>query len=210
MNYRTIRKESQRRLRNAKVPEHPNLPLLDEYPQRSAQDVARRIVALYCLTGLANGASGSAMLDWIQTESLEGYFEPEELGALAGPTPTEEQLSALSWCQESLYAGVWSMALIHDLAWPDAECSLDPVFPRIPPEVDAGSFILDASLRSAEQLVHAADLYYCLDAALRHGELWGGAPVESRYPMVQIVMERRRIFEWIMQTGRWSDVVLDT
>jgi hypothetical protein len=210
MDYRAVRDESLRRLQGAGVPEHPNLPLLDECPRRSAEEAARRVVALYCLSGLANGAIGPVMLEWIAEQGLEPIFEPSELDLLARRELREEQLNHLSWCQESLYAAAWSLSLVKDMAWPDTECDLEPVFPRIPPQVGPESFFRGATLRGDREIVQAADVYYCLDASLRKDALWGGARVESRYPMVQIVMERRRALDWLMQDGAWSDVVLDT
>lgn len=161
------------------------------------------------MTGLANGANGQALLEWIGDEVLDDCFEHEERALLSQPELSEEQLNELSWCQESLYAAAWALSLTSDLVWPDSECDLDPLFAHIPPEVDSASFVRSATLRSERELLEATDLYYCLDASLRHSELWNDAPIDTRYPMVQIVMERRRLLDWVMGSGLWSDVSLD-
>ncbi len=164
----------------------------------------------YCLTGMANGASGLSMSDWIKEEALELCFEAAELRELAHDAPTGYRLNELSWCQESLFAAAWALSLVEELGWPSRECDLSSVFPNMPPEVEAQQFIQKAELRRDEDLVRATDFYYCLDASLRHDELWNGEPVERRYPMVQIVSERRRALDWIMGHSLWSDVSLDT
>jgi hypothetical protein len=209
MNYRAIREFNLHRLQDAGIPAHPHLPLLDEEPRRSAEDLARRMVPLYCLAGLANGASGSAMLEWITDGNLGLLFEPTELALLARPELSKEEMNEVSWCQESLYAAAWALSLTKELTWPNKEADLEPLFPQMPPEVETAHFVRSSKLRSDQQLVEVDDLYYCLDASLRHDELWNGAPVESRYPMVQIVTGRRRTLDWIMQSCAWSDVALD-
>ena len=208
-DYVEARAESLRRLKRAGIPSHPFLPLLDGALSRTAAEVGERVVALYCLAGMANGASGPMMLDWLRGESLLHCLDGEESRLMAQETLSEPQINTLSWNQESLYMGAWALSLVSEPTWPDAECNLDPVFPHLPPEVSPQDFLRNASLREAQEVFHEADFYYSLDASLRHDELWGGQDVKYRYPMVQIVMERRRLLDWLIQDTAWKDITLD-
>ncbi|MCA9679711.1 MAG: DUF4272 domain-containing protein [Kofleriaceae bacterium] len=209
-SYQRMRRASLARLARASLPAHPHLPLLDDRVQRTPDAVARRLVALYCVTGLANGASGPAMRAWVDEERLDAGFEAAELELLAHEALTEAQLSEASWCQESLYYLAWALRLVDEMTWPTIECDLEGLFPRIPPEVAPARFFAKARLRREQDLLAEADFYYCLDASLRHDELWGGQAVELRYPGVQIVMARRRAADWLLGDAAWSAVELDT
>lgn len=206
----SIRRESLKWLNEHSVSIHPHLPLLEINKLRSPRDVAQRIVALYCMAGIANGADSAMLLDWLKADGRIDCLESSEIATLRQSTHSDERLNELSWMQESLYTLCWCSAVVEDLPFPDRECDLSRAFPKIPPERDFEDFAASIMLRDQYTLFQALDCYYNLHAALVHPELWNG-PDRKLIPLLQIVLERRHALEWICSPlGPWRDVVLDT
>ncbi len=206
----SLRTQTEQALRLKGVPRHPNLPYLDWQSIRGPRSVAERLMVLYCIAGLAYDADPELLRSWVHRDDFLNFFEPEEWDLLSKDTHSREELNEAGWRQESVYVAAWALGIVEELAWPDAECDLSPVFPQIPEDVPTQEFLRDATIRGSEDILAAADLYYCLDASLRHDELWGGAPASSRYPMVPIVMERRTMLEWLISNEMFGSITLDT
>jgi len=212
MDVQAIRSESEAVLTGHDVPIHPHLPLLDLDGTRSAQRVAQRVVALYCMAGLANGADPGMLRDWLVQESALSCLTASEVELLekAPSSFPNELLNELSWKQESLFVLCWSGGLASGVPWPDHECDLSSVFASIPPEVPVESFVGSFVSAPATELARTLDLYYCLHASLAHPELWdtksGRRPVK-----IEVVEERRHALEWLCSCDtEWDEVTLDT
>jgi|GEM_PF-1242872 len=205
-----VRRKSIEWLAAHNVPNHPNLPLLGHKNLRSSHEVAQRVVALYCMAGIANGADSAMLLDWLEADGGINCLEPAEIATLLEPSHSEERLNELSWIQESLYTLCWCCVLVEELSFPNNECDLSGVFSEIPPERNISEFVSSITLRDQNTIFQALDCYYCLHAALVHPELWGNPQTKS-IPLLQIVLERRHALEWIFSRQEtWGDIVLDT
>ena len=190
------------------VPFNPNLPLLDEVSFRSADDVCKRIVSLYALAGLANGAKGDLLKEWLIDEGGWEFLSKDEQRKLERGELSQAELNELSWKQESLYTLCWCGGLVDKLAWPAYETDLTSIFPLIPPEKSIPEFFDSFSLRSSSQLIGELDLYYSLHAAMMHPELWDKKNTRLK---IEVILERRQALEWICSTSvLWNEVSLDT
>lgn len=206
----SIRQQSHSRLASLGVPVHPNLPLLECLQPRSVQELAKRVVALYCMAGVANGADQSILFNWLKSEGWTDFLERPELDLLHQSAYTDEQLNQMSWMQESIYALCWCGGLIKDLALPQSECDLSDIFSQIPPEVDLSEFVESLQIRNADVVWQELDYYYNLHASLVHPELWTGRKMRSMF-ILPVVLERRHALEWICAPKRsWVEVSLDT
>lgn len=203
-----IRVRSEAILKEHKVPLHPNLPILDEISLRSPREVCERIVSLYTLAGLANGAVGELMEEWLIDENALRYLSKGEKEMLKRAQFSEAELNELSWKQESLYALCWCGRLVYQMTWPTDEADLSNVFYLIPPEKAISEFLASYSLRSSDEVVQELDIYYCLHVALEHPELWRDEQTDLR---VEVVVERRQALEWVCSESiGWDEVPLDT
>jgi hypothetical protein len=172
-------------------------------------EVAKRIVSLFALTGLANEAEPDLLLAWLATTGSDSDLSASERRLFSMPLTTQEAID-LSWRQESLFALAWSAKIVETLDFPTDKCRLETVFGDIPPEVDVSRFLADLTLRDENELYLQCDMHYCLHWALRHPEVWGETPFLGR-PTLDIVMERRHALEWIVGNAQtWDDVPLDT
>jgi len=170
--------------------------------------VAKRIVILYALTGLAHEADCELLRKWLLNNRLYEALLPAERLSFEKTLSRQDEID-LSWKKEALVALAWSGWLVDDLPLPFDESNLDPIFPRIPPEVDVPSFLSGFALRHEEDLYYQTDLHYCLHWALRHPEVWSAAVL--RRPRIDIVIERRHALEWLIGAAdSWDDVPLDT
>jgi hypothetical protein len=193
------------------IPTNPRLPLLDrrsKHGLRKPSAVAERLVILYALTGLANEADAELLRQWLLENGLYEELLPSERPFFEKPLSRQDEID-LSWRQEALVTLAWSGRLVEDLPLPFDESDLDPIFPRIPPEVEVSSFVTGFALRHEEDLYHQTDLHYCLHWALRHPEVWDASTV--RRPRIDSVIERRHALEWLIGAAdSWDDVPLDT
>jgi hypothetical protein len=209
MNAADIRIRVLRTLGDLRLPTNPQLPLIDVPPTlRPAGEVAVRILILYALTGLANGADGAALRKWLEEGDLYNELMPEERVKFEGALD-ESDLAEVSWRQESLYALGWAGGLVDALDLPTHECDLTLLFPKIPPEVDTQEFIRALNLRTAGEILYQADLHYCLHWALRHPAKILRSRA-ARQLNRDVIIERRQALEWLISPHRWNDIPLDT
>jgi len=209
-NMESIRNNTLKVLSENNIPMHPNLPLLERGNLKTPSEICQRIVALYSLAGLSNGAEGDLLKEWLVAENGWSFLSDIEQEKLNNGNLTREELNELSWKQESLYVLCWCIFIIEDLVWPSSEANLDEVFPRIPPEVPISNFVGSARLRAEEEIIQMLDLYYCIHAAMMHPELWKGAVISSNLK-IEVVLERRQALEWVCsKKSQWDEISLDT
>lgn len=210
INTSEIRANTARLLRERDIPLHPHLPLLDVKAFRSPEDICKKIVTLYSLAGLANGAEGDLLKEWLiedgfwkfLTESEKKNFEVDDLNT--------SLINELSWKQESLYTLSWCGKFVDSLFWPTSECDLSNIFHLIPPEKSFSDFSNSFEMRKESELVENLDIYYCLHTSLVHPEIW--ADQESKNQLkIEVVLERRQALEWVCNSSTsWQDINLDT
>jgi len=209
MDFNHTRQKSEVYLASRGIPLHPNLPLLENLSLRPPHEVAERIVSLYSLLGLANGAKPKLVKNWLLDEGGWDFLSRHEQEVFEREKLQIGELNELSWKQESLYVLCWAASIIDTMAWPASEAKLNDVFPAIPPEIPIIDFVDSIVLRPFDQIVDALDMFYCLPASLEHPELWSDS-VQSGVK-VEIVVERRHALEWLCSLDTaWEDISLDT
>lgn len=210
INMELARKKSLSLLSERSIPAHPYLPLLEMTSLKSPFEVGQKIVTLYSLAGLANGADGRLVKEWLIAENCWGFLSDAEKSMFSSVNLSREELNELSWKQESLYALCWCVSIIDNMTWPSVEADLSEVFSHIPPEVSVSSFVGSLVLKKEKDIVQMLDLYYCLHASAIHPELWERGEVSSQLK-IEVILERRHALEWVFsKTIQWDDITLDT
>jgi len=205
-----IRERTKDRIGVMGFPMHPNIPLRTECNPRTSIEVGTQLVIQYSLAGLSFGADPIELKNWLKSE---GIWEKIEIcdRALFERADFDGQIgNELSWKGESLFVLAWSCNIVHKISPPTKECSLNSVFPKIPPEKECGKFLEGIRVRPLEDIICELDVYYCIHAAMRHPEIWAN-PADIKKLNQGVVLERRHALEWL--TGgklSWFDVTLDT
>lgn len=185
------------------------LPVIDVRPTeqwKSAEDVAKRLVVLYALTGLAHDADSRKLLSWLDSESLTHDILKGERQYFSKAELTQQDIVRLSWNQEGLYTLGWCLGLVKELPYPDGEAALDELFAVIPPRVGVDAFLARSQLVRSKDILQQADRYFCYHWILRHPECWK----ENVTLNLDVVLERRRALEWVVCPMEYDDITLDT
>lgn len=143
--------------------------------------------------GLADGLSGS------EREILEK--EDDDL--------TDQERINLYWYIEALWTLVWAGQLIPDLPFAEGVGNiLASLCPAIHRNEDGSKLSKKMILRSRDELFRMLDLYYRLHWWTRNSQLTGKDTGAVR---LDIIMERRKALEWIMDPAcDWDNVEMST
>jgi hypothetical protein len=193
------------------VPLHPHLPRRTERHLRRGHDVARQIVILNALDGLVNDTDPKFLKKWLKDQGIWDQMEEKDHQYFKGNI-SKEMLSELSWKSESLFTLAWTCGLAAEVPPPSREVvsELKPIYDKIPPEVEVDAFVSGTELIAVKTIVEELDFYYCLDAAVRHPELWK-SPADIGCLNHGAILERRHALEWIADPKTaWHHVTLDT
>jgi hypothetical protein len=187
------------------------LPYIDFTEARSLAEVVDRALVLNALLQLHFGAPPRIIAKWIEGQSLDSALSAKESALVQKPAEqlSEQERIDLYWYIEALWAFLWATGLIVDMPFDrGVEDFMASMCPNLQANEGAAKFRLGMKLRPYAELYAMRDLCYrfhwwTFDAHLR-GEDTG--PVR-----LDIVMERRKALEWILDRQLdWDDVPLDT
>lgn len=207
-------------LKDQEIPYIEQLPLIAnslDCHRRSVDEIARRAIAL-CIS--ANFAIDVANADnkkqlksskKFYTKLLETYRAKNYL------TENEKELFEkmdqnlaiqISWQFEGLVILFWALNLIHDLSYP-----MELVNPKVLSSLLSENnnyieFLNKCELRPIEEILDQADLtyrydWYCIDSKIN------GVNVDEKINS-EIVLERHRALNWLIQNDDWDNVNIDT
>lgn len=205
-----VRAKTAQLLKEHNVPMHPYLPVLEHETCKSPVALAEKIVVLYTLAGLANDAAGELLKEWLVEEGGWAFLTEAEQKIIEDDDLTEEEINEFAWKEESLFALCWCGFIVDEMPWPTREGNLLEIFPSIPPEVPISEFVGSLEMRPAEQIIQMLDVYYCLDAAMGHPEMWKDNQSIDQLDL-GVILERRQALEWVyLRSEAWDEITLDT
>lgn len=187
------------------------LPILERGQMRSQEEVIARALIMNALLNIHFKAPIPIIKNWIEAQGLTLHLSEAEKILLEKRnedlTPQEE--IDLYWYIESLWALMWAGSLIADLPFnqpvPDTMASLCPDLQR---NEDGAKFTRQMFLRSPSEVFEMLDLYYRVHWYAEDGRINGYSTGDID---LDIVMERRKALEWIMDTcSDWDDMSLNT
>lgn len=219
----------QRRLRSWKVldahdiyvPEHyPYIEKLADAKIRSAEEMVDRMaallaVALYSEAMLGDGMSPAEARAFAEEHVLshyggDGVFSPKERAYFYNDNAEDKEKIAFSWQYENLYVMEWALGLLKELPFPNAICDV-PLTVRVLNSFTDRAVLLSAvKPRSAEELLDACDLIFCLDWACVDARVYGlPAPAGMDGG---VTMERHKTLNWLIgcEGWKWDDVQTNT
>jgi hypothetical protein len=110
---------------------------------------------------------------------------------------------------ESCWCLLWALNLVKDLSRPDNFCNAERVTEIIETR-STEQLIVDAKLRSKDEILDAADLHFRYHWSVVDAELYGKKP--PRGMLASVIYERHYALNWLIQykDQDWDDVTTDT
>ena len=199
-------------LANRGIPTLASLPPVigeHEVLLRSADDVAWRIQSLFIV---AVRAESVASKNPIPASRLKGKaplaFEamtPLETAFVHDDNPEHVSVMQFAWRYEALYALQWALSLHDELKFPDEICDV-PLVAETMLRSTSREMILDARLRSPQEILDALDLNGRMFWAARQARIDGNDPPASIDG--DVLSERQHALNWLVRFGDapWDEV----
>jgi hypothetical protein len=179
---------------------------------RSAEDVARRALALFSVVGLALGAERTLVLAWLSDNDLWGELSPSEAGFIDTPVLSKQQIIDGGWLSERLIMLLWALGAVDQLPAANEQCDTAVFQNLLPPfaPISVGHFVSKAELRSEAELIAMAD-----DTLQIHWEARDARSRERtpRTPVdMEVIQERHHAINWVIGYDGlpWDEVTADT
>ncbi|MDQ3279477.1 MAG: DUF4272 domain-containing protein, partial [Bacteroidota bacterium] len=199
-------------LRSMNIPYIDHLPLLEEEEEarlRSPQDVAKRILVLTYLGYVSEVPdSKPEVVQFLQEQDIWNHASAHEKELFAKDLTEQEQIN-ISWRSEATWLLLWAIHRVERLDIPVHEVNIADILQRLPGLLeDTGTFVQQASLRPASQILDTADLTYRLHWAVRHTQLNNLKPLAVNPGIIE---ERHYAVNWLTYyADDWDDVTTDT
>lgn len=184
------------------------LPPLDRPFARDPVEVIGRALVMSALIQIWYKAPIPVVSDWIIYNKVDSYVTAAEENLLLKKNSelTRKETADLFWYTEGLWALMWVGGLLDEMRF---DGPVDHAMSILAPNLqdrDSSSLFLSMQVKSHPEIFKMLDLYYRLHWFARHGQIHGYStePIQ-----VDIVMERRRALEWVLQPGKaWDEVDL--
>jgi hypothetical protein len=192
---------------------------------RTPAEVARRALTLSAVTLRADGGSRDRALALLARNDLETSLSPQERTFLEPAEADTDLAQKLLWRLEGLWVLLWALRVIDALDWPGGMCDVPQLVKLLEGIESDVDFIRRAHLRSAAEILDAAQLttmvhWAARDAWIHHRSVPEGldwsleaamVPV-NRCAAVGVVGERHHALNWLLRFGDadWDDVPTPT
>jgi hypothetical protein len=177
----------------------------------SAQEIARRAVALFTVVAIALGTPRSELITWLEAEDLWSELSPIEMQFVLSDSPTEKQIIDASWRSEALVVLLWSLGLVEKL--PTATELVEPASfqTSLPPfsTTSAKAFVESSHRRSDHELLEMGEELLNLHWEARDAAINSRA---SPTVNIEIIQERHHAINWVLgyDGASWDEVPTDT
>jgi hypothetical protein len=200
------------RLEAEGVPTIDWLPVIETVAEarlRSADEIARRALALVVVANKAEGADRALVNKLVADLGVSADLTPKEKAFIDKATATKKERLQFVWRYEALHVLLWSIGFVDKLDRPETTVDVRSTV-RIFVEHRRAGLIAKAKLRTAAEILDAADLIYRYHWAVRDAGLNGRTPPAGLD--ADIVMERHHALNWLIGYAgqEWDDVSTDT
>jgi hypothetical protein len=174
------------------------LPHIEETTIRPKDEIVSRSLILLAMLQISFGAPIPFIRDWIARQGIDARLSEQERAILrkSNDELTEQEKINLFWYLECLWAFMWAGSMADDLQLkehaPDHMSSLSPDLQK---NEDGSKFTTKMAVRNYEELYVMRDLYF---RAHWHTEECRLKNLDAKGFDGEIIMERRRALEWIM------------
>ena len=178
---------------------------------RTAEEIARRAIVLYCAIAAAHGVSKDDLVEWLKEERLWDELTPRELTFFAEKRNPGKEVTWMTWLVEAQVALLWSIGKLDALPQPTGKCNTASVIAAMPGFFEPTShFIESAVLRDRQQIEREEagiyDIHCRVDQATRKGKA-----IPDGYDR-DVVFFRHYGLSWVRgYCGQpWDEVTPDT
>lgn len=183
------------------------LPLLDEGASlRGVDEIVNRCLSLLATVAVSYGFEKRDAISWLQQENILSALAESEQSFLEG------QFGNKAFFQhqvEGLNAFAWLLGLVHKMDFNQVcDNNLISLFPDIKNKSSSRKFRQNAKLISLNKVVETCDLAYCLHWALVEIGISNKQLPGDIKP--HVIIERRRVLEWVLCSDNWDALSLDT
>src|SRR5271166_581319 len=128
---------------------------------RSAQEVARRALALFAVVGRALGLPRDHAISWLRTEELGGALTPHEVAYLEQTDPPRKAHINFGWQSERLIILLRALRKVPELPDSATQCDTSLFKSILPPfaKTSTRAFIAQATLIEEQRLWKQAESY---------------------------------------------------
>jgi Domain of unknown function (DUF4272) len=183
-----------------------------EVKLRSADDVLRRLIALWSVVDKTFLGAESRSASYIAAHKMQAWLSDVERTYLLDKKPGERDRMHFSWQLEALCFVAWCAGLLECKEVPDEQSSVKAILALFPVGTERPDRLRAAiRLRSKREVLDRADLLYRLHWAVRNASLTRTSPpngVEGG-----VVQEWHRAVNWMIRydsEGDWDHVGTDT
>jgi hypothetical protein len=190
----------------------PEIESSEEVQLRSADELFRRMIALWAVVGTAQQRDAAYIRDYIVHHEMETWLSDREREFFFNDVRTDEDRAQFSCKSEALFFLAWCAGLVKQIEIPLSESSLKPIIALFPQEMEAPSRLQNAiRMRSKDAMLDWADLLYRAHWAVRHASLIN-KPVPANLSVVA-VREWHQAVNWMIRyddEDNWDCVQTDT
>ncbi|MGZ3237117.1 MAG: DUF4272 domain-containing protein [Burkholderiaceae bacterium] len=190
----------------------PEIESNEEVQLHSADELFRRLVALWAVAGAAQMRDAAYFREYIVHNEMESWLSERERKFLFGEVRTDEDCTEFSCKREALFFLGWCAGLIKQIEIPSSESSIKSIMPLFPQKMEAPAKLQSAiRMRSKDVMLDWADLLYRVHWAVRHASLIN-KPVPANLNVVA-VQEWHQAVNWMIRyddEDNWDCVETDT
>lgn len=208
-----LRNDNTQKIRELGLPTFDKLPVTEDTTKikpRESSTVAQRViaVAITAVAGELQGSNPQLIQDIVQQFKAKPYFTEDENAFLANPTPKKQEFINFAWRYECLHVLLWALNKHDDLKPPHQICNV-PMEVGILRDAPLEEFVNKSELRSIDEIMEMADLYYRYHWAAIELRLQGKS---SDIIHEGIVRERHYALNWLIRymNQEWDAITTDT
>ncbi len=178
---------------------------------RSAEQLAKRAIALHCVIAAAHGVSKQNISDWLHDEDLWCELTRRELKFMDESPNSDREVAWMSWFAEAQFTLLWAICKIDDLPPPMAKCNTRLIFNMMPGLFkETATFIESATLRPHAQIEHEYEETYDAHCDVRAAIRAGVLPPDGVDK--DVLFFRQYALEWLTgpKEESWDEVTPDT
>jgi hypothetical protein len=193
-------------LKSMNVPINSDLPPFDEDVSveiRTKTEIVNRLIALTITCAKSMGAAQQEIQEFEEIYEAHHLFSPNELRFINDMVFFEENKLAFGWQSESILVLLWSLGLVDKLNFPSEEFDTDIIWETVLTK-DREQLLEAATLRTKEEILDQADIYYRLQWAIIDAEDNNNDLPAKVNP--DVVEEWNYAFEWLTSTQEWDEV----
>jgi len=163
---------------------------------------------MFGVKGEVRGQDDAFIPELVEKWSAASYFSPNENAFMTSQSPTQQAYTDHCWGYECVHVLLWALGYLDELQPPNTICDVANEV-GILREHGPEAFFENARLRSQDEILDAADLYYRLHWAAIELRLNGKS---SPHIDEGIIRERHRALNWLIRymNAEWDDVTTDT